>query len=118
MALILVRWNRPSDFLTFHCRRNFALACAAFAVFAAAVAAAASKRGVVALFRGGGAAAVIKLVAGSPMSSSAMVRVSGIVITKVVADAVTVRAGAAGAGWIGTSVQMKTRHFGRSPRTA
>lgn len=111
-----MRWNRPSDFLTFHCRRKFALACAAFAVFAA-VAAAASKRGVAALFRGA-AAAVIKLVAGSPMSCSAMVRVNGIVITKVVADAVTVRAGAAGAGWIGTSVQMKTRDFGRSFRTA
>ena len=124
MALILARWNRPSDFLTIRCRRKFALAFAA-----AAAAAAASRHGVAAFFHAGGAAAssrdvaaffrgaaaVIRLVAaaGSPLSYSATEKVTGIVITKVVTGAVTAKGDAARTGWVRTLVRKQRREFDR-----
>ena len=131
LALILARWNRPLDFLAFHCRRNLALAYAAFgapalaaAAAAAAFVAAASRRDAAALYPV--AAAVIKLVAvavaaagaGSQLSYSAMVQASGIVIMKVVAGVVTVKRDAAMAGLTWTSVQMTMRRCARGLRTA
>lgn len=100
-----MKWNRPSDFLTFQCRRNFALAFAAVPAFAVAAAfvaaAAASRHGVAAFFRAAAAVTQLVAAAGFPLSDSAVVKVSAIVIMKVVAGVVAV-----GAGLIGTSAQM------------
>lgn len=108
--------------MAFHCRRNLALAYAAFgapalaAAAAAAFVAAASRRDAAALYPV--AAAVIKLVAGSQLSYSAMVQASGIVIMKVVAGVVTVKGDAPRAGLTRTSVQMTMKGYGRGLRTA